>query len=59
MAFFLLVFLLDMGVRSWKMLVAFPVIFTLLTWYVFSQPLKVILPLGPLTTFARSLGLTP
>jgi hypothetical protein len=59
MWFFLLIFLLDMGVRSLKMLVAFPVIFTLLTWYIFSQPLNVILPMGPLTTFARSLGLTP
>jgi putative tricarboxylic transport membrane protein len=56
---FLLVFLLVMGVRSWKMLIGFPTIYTLVTWYIFSQLLKIILPLGPLTRLARSLGLTP
>ena len=59
MPLFLLAFLLIMGMRSWKMLIGFPIIFTLVTWYVFSQPLGVILPLGPITPFARSLGLTP
>ena len=56
---FLLVFLLIMGVRSWGRLISYPIIYTLLTWYVFSQLLKVILPLGPLTRLGRSLGLTP
>ena len=56
---FMLAFLLIMKVRSWKMLIGFPTIFALSTWYAFSQVLKVILPMGPLTAFARSLGLTP
>jgi hypothetical protein len=51
--------LLLMNVRSRMKLVAFPVIFTLLTWYMFSQLLSIIIPLGPFTSFARSLGLTP
>ena len=56
---FLLLFLLVMGVRSWGRLIGYPIIYTLVTWYIFSQPLRVILPLGPLTPLARSLGLTP
>ena len=59
MPLFLLTYLLIMGVRSWKMLIGFPVIYTLVTWYIFAQPLKVMLPLGPITPFARSLGLAP
>jgi putative tricarboxylic transport membrane protein len=56
---FMLVFLLVMGVRSWMQIIGFPTIFTLATWYIFSQVLQIILPLGPLAPFLRSLGLTP
>lgn len=59
MPLFLLVFVLIMGVRSWGKIIGFPIIYTLVLWYVFSQPLKVILPMGPLAPLARSLGLTP
>jgi hypothetical protein len=55
----MLVFLLVMGVRSWMQIIGFPTIFTLATWYIFSQVLQIILPLGPLAPFLRSLGLTP
>ena len=50
---------LIMGDRSWLKIVIFPIIYSFLTWYVFSQLLQIILPLGPFTHFARSLGLTP
>lgn len=56
---FLLALSLFMNVRSRTKLIAFPILFTLLTWVAFSQVLSVIMPLGPLTSFARSLGLTP
>ena len=56
---FLLAFLLIMGVRSWGRLIGFPIIYTFATWYVFSQLLKIILPLGPLAPLARSWGLMP
>ena len=48
-----------MNVRSRIKLIAFPILFTLLTWLMFSQVLSIIMPLGPLTPFARSLGLVP
>jgi hypothetical protein len=48
-----------MGVRRPARLIGFPVGFTLVIWVTFSQVLGVILPLGPLTPLARSLGLTP
>lgn len=48
-----------MNVRSLRKLVAFPLCFTLVIWIAFSQILSIILPLGPLTTIARSWGLTP
>ena len=50
---------LIMGDRSWSKVIVYPIIYTVVTWYVFSQPLQIMLPLGPLTHFARSLGLTP
>ena len=56
---FLFAFLLIMGVRSWGKRIAFPTIYTLATWYIFSQLLKIILPLGPFAPLARSLGLMP
>ena len=48
-----------LGVRSWGKLIAFPIIFTVAVWCIFSQVLGFIIPLGFLTPFARSLGLTP
>jgi len=48
-----------MNVRSRMKLIAFPILFTVLTWVMFSQVLGIIMPLGPLTAFARSLGLVP
>jgi putative tricarboxylic transport membrane protein len=56
---FLLAFLRLMGMRSWAKIICFPIIYTLATWYIFSQLLLVILPLGPLADFARFLGLMP
>jgi len=48
-----------MGARSLVKLIIFPVLYTVVTWYLFSQPLQFVLPLGFLTKFFRSLGLTP
>ena len=45
-----------MGGRSWKRLIIFPLVFTLATWYVFSQLLGFLIPLGFLEPLARSLG---
>jgi len=56
---FMLALILLMGTRSKIKLIFFPTLFSLVLWYAFSQPLHVILPLGPLTLIARSLGLTP
>jgi protein-S-isoprenylcysteine O-methyltransferase Ste14 len=56
---FLFVALWFLGVRSWGKLIAFPIIFTLAVWCIFSQVLGFVIPLGFLTPFARSLGLTP
>jgi hypothetical protein len=55
----LLAMILFMNVRSRMKLIAFPILFTLVTWVAFSQLLGIIMPLGPLTSFARSLGLVP
>ncbi len=48
-----------MGVSSPIKKYGFTAGFTVLSWLIFSQMLAVILPLGPLTSLARSLGLTP
>ena len=56
---FLLAVLLLMGMRSMVKSIAFSTVGTLMLWYVFSQPLNIILPLGLLAPFFRSLGLTP
>lgn len=48
-----------MDVRSRAKLIGFPIGFTAVIWIAFSQILGVVLPLGPLTAAARSLGLTP
>ena len=56
---FMLALIFLMGTRSKMKLIAFPTLFSFMLWYAFSQPLHVILPLGPLTRIARSLGLTP
>ncbi len=53
---FLFAALLIMGVRSRKKLIIFPIVFTLATWYVFSQILGFLIPLGFLEPLARSLG---
>jgi putative tricarboxylic transport membrane protein len=45
-----------MGVRTWKRLFLFPILFALATWYVFSQVLGFLIPLGILEETARSLG---
>jgi len=57
--FFMIIAVWSMGVRDWKKLIGFPVLYTLVTWFIFSQPLQFVLPLGFLTPFFRSLGLTP
>ena len=57
--FFMVLVVWLMGKRDWKMLILFPVIYTLATWYIFSQTLQFILPLGFMTPFFRSLGLVP
>jgi len=56
---FMIVAVWLMGTREWKKLILFPVLYTLVTWYIFSQPLQFVLPLGFLARFFRSLGLTP
>jgi hypothetical protein len=48
-----------MKVRERGKLIGFPLGFTATIWIAFSQILGVALPLGPLTTIARSWGLTP
>jgi putative tricarboxylic transport membrane protein len=45
-----------MGVRSWKKVVLFPLIFTAATWYVFSQIMGFLIPLGVLEDPFRALG---
>jgi len=47
-----------LGMRSTIGIIAYSTITTLITWYVFSQPLHIILPLGPLAPLFRKLGLT-
>jgi len=56
---FMIISIWLMGTRSWGKLVIFPIVYTLLTWYLFSQPLQFVLPLGFLAPFFRSHGLTP
>jgi hypothetical protein len=56
---FLIGTVLIMQERSFWKVIAFPVLFTFVSWYCFSQLLAIILPLGPLTSLARSYGLTP
>jgi hypothetical protein len=51
--------LLLMNIRSKTMVLAFAFGFTAVVWIIFSQFLKIILPLGPLTALFRSWGLTP
>jgi hypothetical protein len=48
-----------MAVRSWTKLVLFPLLFSFLSWLVFSQVLGVILPMGILAPWARRWGLMP
>lgn len=54
---FLILWLME--VRSAAKLVLFPLLFSFISWWVFSQVLGVILPLGFLSPWARSLGLIP
>jgi putative tricarboxylic transport membrane protein len=53
---FLMAFSLCLGERSWVKIIGFSTIYTLATWYIFSQPLKIQLPLGPLYNLFMSLG---
>ena len=53
---FLFACLWIMGIRSWKKLVLFPLIFTLATYYVFAQIMKFLIPLGFLENPLRELG---
>ncbi len=48
-----------MGVRSKGKLIAFPLIFTLVTWVCFDPVMGVRIPLGPLEPLARSFGIIP
>lgn len=48
-----------MEVRSWAKLILFPLLFSLLSWLIFSQVLSVILPMGILAPWARRWGLMP
>jgi hypothetical protein len=56
---FMIIAIWLMGTREWKILILFPVVYTIVSWYLFSQPLQFVLPLGFLTPFFRLLGLTP
>ena len=56
---FLFIVIWIMGVRSRAKLIAFPIVFGLAMWTMFSQILKIIMPMGPLEPLARSLGLMP
>jgi hypothetical protein len=56
---FMIIAMWLMGTRNWAVLIGFPVGFTVVIWYLFSQPLQFVLPLGFLTSFFRSVGLTP
>lgn len=49
--------LLAMGIKTPLALAIFPPGFALLTWAIFSQFLRILLPLGPLAPLARSWGL--
>jgi hypothetical protein len=53
----LVIMLWLMDVRSVVRLAAFSLLFTFVMWLAFSQLLGIVLPYGPLTTLARSLGL--
>ena len=48
-----------MGARTWALVVWFPLIYTIVTWYIFSQPLQFVIPLGFLAPIFRAHGLTP
>jgi hypothetical protein len=45
--------------RTWGVMIGFPVGYTLVTWYIFSQPLQFALPLGFLAPLFRTWGLAP
>ena len=57
--FFLAFVIYLLGVRDRLKLIGFPLIFTAAAWTLFSQILKIMLPLGPLGPFFSSIGLAP
>ena len=48
-----------MGERSLFKIIVYPILYSVVTWFVFSQLLHIVIPLGPLNNLARSLGLMP
>ncbi len=50
---------LVMGERSLGKVIVFPLVFTVASWLIFAQALKVLIPLGPLSAIARHYGLIP
>jgi putative tricarboxylic transport membrane protein len=54
---YLVLILLFLKVRSWKMLIGFSVIYTVASWVIFGPVLGIRFPLGPLEPLALSLGL--
>lgn len=53
---FLIAVLWFMGERKWKKIILFSIIFGFASWYLFSQILNFMIPLGVLEPLARSLG---
>jgi hypothetical protein len=53
---FLVAGLIALNVRSWPVLVLTPVLYTIVTFWVFAAFLRVRLPLGPLQQFFRDIG---
>jgi len=43
---FLFIAIWAMGTRTLGKLIIFPIVYTIVTWFIFSQPLKFNLPLG-------------
>ena len=48
---------LVMGVRSWRKIIGFSIVYSVASWFGFGSLLGVRLPLGPFDHLARSLGL--
>ena len=59
MTLFMAAFSLIMGERSLGKIIVYPIAYTVVTCFVFSQLLHIVVLLGPLNNLARSLGLMP